>query len=234
MKKVLLASASRVFLKKSSSLLSQRGFQLVTLSSGDEALRLHEQYHFDLILADLQLEDMSGCTLCSLVRREEKVRHIPIILICHNISGSINRVEQSGASAMLLKPIEPVQLLETIGSFIDLQMVRSKRVILNVKVLSRKSDLEFYCLSHDISKTGILLESEYELELGSRITCQFALPGSNLVEIEGEVIRSLNTWECKNLYGIKFIAIPLPYRREIDTYVTLSANSGANGIEHTH
>jgi CheY-like chemotaxis protein len=234
MKKVLLASASRVFLKKSSSLLSQRGFQLVTLGSGDEALRLHEQYHFDLILADLQLEDMSGCTLCSLVRREEKVRRIPIILICHNISGSISRVEQSGASAMLIKPIEPVQLLETIGSFIDLQMIRSKRVMLNVKVLSKKSDLEFYCFSHDISKTGILLESEYELEVGSRITCEFALPGSHPVEIEGEVIRSMNTWECKNLYGIKFNVIPAPYRREIDNFVALNAGSVAGGIERNH
>ena len=234
MKKVLLASASKVFLKKSSSLLSQRGFQLVTLNDGAEALRLHEEYHFDLILADLQLEDMSGCTLCSLIRREEKVRHIPIILICHNIAGSIQRIEQSGASAMLLKPIEPVQLLETIGSFIDLQMVRSKRVRLNVKVLSKKMDLEFFCFSHDISKTGILLESEYELELGSRITCQFALPGSHPVEIEGEVIRALNTWECKSLYGIKFTAIPVPYRREIDNYITLNANSVAGGIERNH
>jgi CheY-like chemotaxis protein len=233
MKKVLLVSASRVFLKRSSSLLSQRGFQLITLTNGLEALKLHDEYHFDLILADLQLEDMSGCTLCSLVRREEKTRHIPIVLICHNIAGSIQRIEQSGASAMLLKPIEPVQLLETIGSFIALQMVRSKRVMLNVKVLSKKSDLEFSCFSHDISKTGILLEAEYELEIGSRITCQFTLPGSNPVEIEGEVIRTLNTWECKTLYGIKFIVIPPSYRREIDNYVAVNANSGA-GAERNH
>jgi len=234
MKKVLLASASRVFLKKSSSLLSQRGFQLVTLSSGAEALRLHTDYQFDLILADLQLEDMSGCTLCSLVRREEKARHIPVVLICHNISGSIERIEQSGASAMLLKPIEPVQLLETIGSFIDLQMLRSSRVMLNVRVASRKSDMEFCCLSHDISRTGILLETENQLDLGSRIICQFALPGACQVEIEGEVMRAMNTWECKNLYGIKFITIPLPFRREIDNYVTSKAKQEAGVTERIH
>jgi CheY-like chemotaxis protein len=232
MKRVLLASASRVFLKKSSSLLSQRGFQLVTLNSGTEALKLHLEYNFDLILADLQLEDMSGCTLCSLIRQEENVRHIPVILICHNISGSINRIEQSGASAMLLKPIEPVQLLETIGSFIDLQMVRSSRVMLNVKVLSKKSDLEFFCFSHDISKTGILLETEYQLDLGSRIFCQFNLPDSRQIEIEGEVTRSLNSWECKTLYGVKFVAVPMPYRKEIDTYVAAHANSETSATAH--
>jgi len=234
MKKVLLASASRIFLKKSSSLLSQRGFQLITLSNGSEALRLHADYQFDLILADLQLEDMSGCTLCSLVRREERVRHIPVVLICHNIEGSIKRIEESGASAMLLKPIEPVQLLETIGSFIDLQMVRSNRVMLNVKVLSRKSDLEFSGLSHDISKTGILLETENQLDVGSRIICRFALPGSCQVEIEGEVMRAMNTWECKNLYGIKFTALPLPFRREIDNYVTTKANQETGATERNH
>jgi len=234
MKKVLLASASRIFLKKSSSLLSQRGFQLITLGSGSEALRLHADYQFDLILADLQLEDMSGCTLCSLVRREERVRHIPVVLICHNIEGSIKRIEESGASAMLLKPIEPVQLLETIGSFIDLQMVRSNRVMLNVKVLSRKSDLEFSGLSHDISRTGILLETENQLDVGSRIICRFALPGSCQVEIEGEVMRTMNTWECKNLYGIKFTALPPPFRREIDNYVTTRANQETGATERSH
>ena len=85
MKKVLLASASRVFLKRNSNLLKGRGFQLITTMSGADALKLHKEYCFDVILADLKLEDMSGCTLFSLVRDEEVSRHVPVILICRKI-----------------------------------------------------------------------------------------------------------------------------------------------------
>jgi len=227
MKKILLTSASKVFLKRNSNLLMRRGFQLITTMSGAEALKLCKENLIDLILSDFELADMSGCTLCSLVRADEKVRHVPVVLFCHNIPGSIERVEQSGASAMILKPVDPMQLLETISSYIDLQIGRNKRVVLKVSVLSKKQDLEFICFSHDISNTGILLETDYQLALGSRIICQFTLPDSCPMKIEGEIIRCMSALECENLYGVKFIDIPLSFRREIDNYVASIASSTA-------
>jgi CheY-like chemotaxis protein len=224
MKNILLASASKVFLRRNSNLLLRRDLELFTAMSGAEALRLHEEHSFDLILADLDLEEMSGCAFCSLVRQGESFQQVPIILICHNFTDSIEKASQSGASAILLKPIDPIQLVETIGRLIDLKMVRCKRVVLNVKVLIKKLELEFFCLSSDISTTGILLATEYQLELGSRIICEFTLPGSCRIETEGEVIRSLSTVQRKGLYGIKFIDLPLPYRQAIDSYVNSTAH----------
>jgi len=234
MKKVLLVSSSRVFLKRNSNLLQGRGFQLFTAMSGAEALKLQRESFFDLILADLKLEDMCGCTLFTLLRSEEDSQHVPVILICHKFSGSMERVQQSGASAMLLKPIDPVQLIETIGSFLDMQIGRSKRVVLNVKVLVKKIDLEFYCLSHDISNTGILLEAEYQLESGSRILCQFTLPGSIRIETEGEVIRFVSTREDECLYGVKFIDLSLTYHKAIDRFLATPAVSPISAMVHNH
>jgi len=219
MKKVLLVSAYKLFLKRNTALLMRRGFQLFSATSGAEALKLHEEHHFDLILADLKLEDMGGCTLCSLIRKGESSQHVPIIITCHNIPGSIERVEQSSASAMLIKPVDPFNLLETVGGFIDMQIGRSKRVVLNVKVISKAHMQEFFCLSHDISNTGILFETDYQLALGSRITCQFTLSGICRIEAEGEITRFMIAAECKNIYGVKFIALPLTCRKAIDTYI---------------
>jgi len=231
MKRVLLVSASRVFLKRNTNLLQGRGFQLFTAMSGAEALRLQREFHFDLILADLKLDDMGGCTLFTLVRGEADSQHVPVILICHKISGSMERIKQSGASAMLLKPIEPVQLIETIGSILAMQVGRSKRVVLNIKLLIKKIDLEFYCLSHDISTTGILLEAEYHLELGARIVCQFTLPGSCRIEAEGEVIRFVTTMEDECLYGVRFIDLPLTYHKAIEKYLAATAQAAAGAME---
>jgi len=235
MKKVLLASASRAFLNRITNLLLKRGFQLFTATSGAEALKLHHEHFFDLILSDLELEDMGGNKFCSLTHSGESLRYVPVILTCHNIPASIEKVRRSGASAILIKPIDPLQLVETIGRFIDLQIGKSKRVVLKVTVISRKHEQEFTCFSHDLSNTGILLETDYQLELGNRIVCRFALPGSCQIEAEGEVIRSMCTLEGKALYGVKFIDLPLSCRRGIDDYVASNAhavNSARNQALH--
>lgn len=226
MKKVLLASTAKVFLKRNANLLTGRGFELITTTSGNSALNLHEEYRFDLILADLRLDEMSGCTLCSLIRSGSIAPQVPIILICHNIAGSIERVEQSGASAMLLKPVDPIKLLETVGSFLHERIGRSRRVVLQVNVVSKVLNLDFTCHSHDISNSGILLETEYQLPMGSRITCSFALPGSCTIVSEGEVIRFMTAAECANLYGVKFIGLPSSHRLAIDDYINSMENDG--------
>jgi len=221
MKKILLVSSSKGFLKRNTILLAGRELSVFTVSSGEEALKLHEELVFDLILSELELEPegMDGSRLCSEVHRAKNSRLVPVILVCYDRLDSIQKVEQSGANALILKPIDPIQLLETIGSFIDMQIGKSKRVVINVRVITKKSGLEFFCFSHDISNTGILLESEYQLSLGDRIVCAFNLVDSIQIEAEGEVIRCMSVNDGNTLYGVKFIAIPLSYRKSIDSYI---------------
>jgi CheY-like chemotaxis protein len=226
MKKILLASAYTVFLRRNMNLLLSWGFKLFSTTKGREALKLHEEHSFDLIVADFKLEDMCGCTLSSLIRSEEKGRPVPIIMACHNLPGSIERVEKCGATAMLIKPIAPINLIETIGSSLGMRLVRSKRVVLKVKVLSKISDLEFFCYSHNISNTGILLETNNHLILGSRIVCQFSLTDSCHIEAEGEIIRRMTGMEDNNLYGVKFIELAPDFRSAINNYISSIPFSG--------
>lgn len=219
MKKVLLASAYPLFVKRNTTLLMRRGFCLFTATSGTEAFKLHKQHHFDLILLDFRLEEMSGSTFCTLIRKGEDSPRVPIVMTCHNLSGSIESAEGCGADVVLIKPLDPIKLIETIGSFLGLVIGRSKRVILEVIVLSRIYEIEFTCLSHDLSDTGILLDTDYDLALGSHIICHFALPDICTIETEGVVTRFMTAADCKNLYGVKFIALPLSYRNSIANYI---------------
>lgn len=221
MKKVLLASAYTLFLKRNTTLLMRRGFQLFTATSGTEASKLHKSHHFDLILLDFKLEEMSGSTFCALIRKGKDSPQVPVIMTCHNIPGSIESAEKSGADIVLVKPLEPINLMETIGSFLGLAIGRSRRVVLAVKVISKIFEVEFSCLSHDISNTGILLETDHDLPLGSHIVCEFALPGICQISAEGVVTRFMTAADCKNLYGVKFVGLPLSSRKNIDSYIAL-------------
>lgn len=219
MKKVLLASAYRLFLKKNATLLMKRGIQIFTATTGGEAQELHKKHNFDLILIDFKLDDMSGTTLCSLIRNGDSLPQVPIIITCHNLPGSVERAEKCSADVTLTKPIEPIRLMEIIGNFLGLQLGRSKRVVLKVKVLSKIYELEFFCLSHDVSNTGILLETEFDLALGSHVICQFTLPDIAQMEVEGVVSRFMTATNCENLYGVKFLSLPLSARKAIDSYI---------------
>jgi CheY-like chemotaxis protein len=220
MKKVLLASGYTFFVRKMSNLVMRMGFHLFTETSGVAAIGLHGQHDFDLIILDYKLEDMHGPALCTLIRQGDVSPQVPIIMTCHNLSGSMARARESGATSVVVKPFEPVTMIELMGTHLGMQLVRSRRVSLRANVTCRSRELEFTCLSHDVSTTGILLETDYGLDLGRRISCWFTLPNDCRIEVEGVVTRFKTAPELQNLYGIKFVEIPSPMSQNIDAYIT--------------
>jgi len=225
-KKVLLTSSSKAFLERNMNLLMNKGFQFFTAATGSETIKLHQEYFFDLILAELELKDMDGCTLCSEVRKTESARPVSVVLICSDTAECLKKVEESDATATLVRPIKPTQLLVTIGSIIDMQLARSKRVQFKAEILTRMQDTEFFCISHDISVTGILIETELQLSLGDQVSCQFRLFDSCDTQAEGEVARCIISPKGKTLYGVKFINLPSPKRSAIEKYVALNDHLG--------
>lgn len=234
MKKVLLASSSKAFLGRNSTLLMSQGFQFFTASSGLEALNLHETVEFDLILSELELSDMDSCDLCAEIHQKDALKLVPVVIICHDKVQHLQRVKQSNAAAILLRPINPTHLLITIGSFIDMQLARSKRVGLNTVVLIRKQGLELVCKSSDISATGIRLVTEHKLDLGARISCQFTLPEICKIQTEAEVIRynDASNGKNKNVYGARFIDLTLSHRNAITKYVASNNHLGIKQKMH--
>ncbi|MDD1776433.1 MAG: response regulator [Candidatus Methanomethylicus sp.] len=229
MKKVLLASESEGFLDRNTELLLQRGIQIFTVTSGEAALKLYTENHLDLIVVDYRLDDILGCALCSQLSSTKHLRQTPTVLITRNTSNDMDMATNSGAGTILLKPVDPNKLLEVITGTIDLQAIRCKRVALNVPVVCKKPELEIPCLAHNISNSGILIETD-QLAAGTRIKCEFTLPDSMHVDVEGEVVRIATSPEGKQLCGVKFIQTPLPSLRTIMNYVVSVANSAPDSI----
>jgi len=220
MKKILLASQYKTLLQKYSNLLVNWGFKLLTATSGAEALRLHKEHGFDLIVSDYELEGMSLGTLCSLIRQSENDRHVPIIITCHNVPDRLKKARLIGANDIVLKPVDPIKLLEAIGKYVGLNLIRAKRVEIRIGVKIKKEGQELTCFSRDISSTGILVKSDHFFNIGERIACSFTLPGScTQVEAEGEIVRYMTDSECDNLYGVNFNSISAAHRKGIIDYI---------------
>ena len=226
MKKVLLTSSSKAFLERNMNLLMNKGFQFFTATTGTETLKLHREYLFDLILSELELDDMNGCTLCTEVRKAEPSRPVSVVLICSDTAENLEKAERCGAAAILVRPLKPTQLLVTIGSIIDMQLARSKRVEFISDVVVKKQTIEFHSVSRDISTTGILIESDHQLDLGDRISCQFRLFDSCHTQTEAEVARCVVSPKSRKLYGVKFIDLSSQGRNAIGRYVALNDHLG--------
>ena len=111
------------------SILEEDNLNLVTASSGQEALGLVLDYDFALILMDVQMPEMDGFETAELMRGIEKSKHIPIIFVT-----AINKEQkyvfkgyESGAVDYLFKPLEPKILKNKVSIFIDL--FRQKMII---------------------------------------------------------------------------------------------------------
>jgi len=149
-----------------------------------------------------------------------------VVLICSDTAECLKKVEESDATAMLVRPIKPTQLLVTIGSIIDMQLARSKRVEFKGEVLTKMQDAEFISVSYDISATGILIETNHQLSLGDQVACQFRLFATSDTQAEGEVARCIISPKGKTLYGVKFINLPSSKRNAIEKYVALNDHLG--------
>ena len=219
MKNILIVSSLNTFIERNETLLRRAAFRIFAATTVAEAMKLILQESVDLLLIDIQLGDMDGEVFCSQLRNNNEVKTPVILLVCHDSAEDFSRLSTSGADALIARPIKPLQLLKAVGQYLTVQLVRSRRVSHRVKVVSKKDPVEFFCISHNISITGMMIETEFALEIGCVIVCQFTIPDSIQVETEGEIVRSARSIDGAHQYGIRFTTLSRADRREIDLYI---------------
>lgn len=91
--------------------LELEGYEVEVRERGKEALQVIEQEHFDLIILDIMLPDISGLQVCESIRLKDQ--QIPIIIVSAKDTSS-DRIKglKSGADDYLVKPfnLEELQL----------------------------------------------------------------------------------------------------------------------------
>lgn len=212
-------------LEKERGLLNRADFRVVTAMSGREALRIHRAEKVNLIIADLEMADMGGDELCSLVRKENEIRDVSFILACHDVPVELERVTRCGANAWIRKPVQPGQLLEKVEQFLAISTRRGYRVLLRVRVHGSTDNTTFFCTSQNISVSGMLIETEKLLAVGSRITCMFFLPGTSQIAVDAEVVRCAPVTDGVSQYGVRFVDLAPKSREEIESFIATSVRS---------
>jgi len=124
--KLLIVDDTRANLVAMRHLLGDCGAELVEATSGNEALALCLEHAFALILLDVNMPDMDGFEVATLLGETEQLRDTPVIFVTAAYADDVNRLKgyRSGAVDYIAKPINDVILRSKVRVFLDLYSAR--------------------------------------------------------------------------------------------------------------
>jgi class 3 adenylate cyclase len=107
--------------------LSHDGHHVARADSGRRALDILEVEEFDLILLDLLMPDLNGFQVLELLKSDERLHDIPVIMISGlQETDSVIRCIEAGAEDYLAKPFNPVLLRARISACLERKRWRER------------------------------------------------------------------------------------------------------------
>ena len=98
-----------------------KGAELVEAQDGMDGLRKVTSDHFDLALVDINMPVMDGLKLISLIRGEENLKQMPIVVITtEGATEDRERALSLGADEYLTKPIQANRVLSVVKSMLKI------------------------------------------------------------------------------------------------------------------
>ncbi|HYI40656.1 MAG TPA: phosphate regulon transcriptional regulator PhoB [Allosphingosinicella sp.] len=141
--------------------LKKAGYETKQTASGDEALLLVRESAPDLVLLDWMIEDISGIEVCRQLRRIQKTKQIPIIMMTAR-GEETDRIRglDTGADDYITKPFSPKEMLARVAA-----VLRRSRPALAGGTLTFE-DIEMDVETHRVRRGGQpihLTPSEFRL-----------------------------------------------------------------------
>jgi len=113
--KILVVDDEPINIEVIKNQLADQPYQLIIAANGNDALKLTEQYDFDLILLDIMMPDISGYEVCQKLREKNPKEVLPILMLtAKNQIEDLIKGFKVGANDYLTKPFIKDELLARI------------------------------------------------------------------------------------------------------------------------
>lgn len=143
---ILLVDDNRVDQLSLARILQPLGERLVSVSTGEEALRALLQEEFAAVLMAVSLPDVSGFEAAQLIHSRERSRAVPVILLSGTrfTTAEVALDEEAGGPVdFLLKPVDPRVVRTKVRSFAHLHRRERRLRELEVQVAQQARSVAY-------------------------------------------------------------------------------------------
>ena len=119
-KKILTVDDSPSVRKMVEFSLKSKGYTMGSAGDGQEALELLTQESFDAIILDVNMPRMNGLEFLEKRLENDNIATIPVIMLTtEGQDEDRDKAISLGATAYIVKPFKPTQLLELLEEFLQ-------------------------------------------------------------------------------------------------------------------
>ncbi|MBD3334805.1 MAG: response regulator [Candidatus Eisenbacteria bacterium] len=114
--RILVIDDDPLLRRLTARLLAAEGMDAVTAADGNEGLKaLQEQEPFDAVICDLLMPDMSGFDVVREIRKDERFRELPIlVLTSQGMHEDRDTALEAGADLYMTKPFSSFEFMEAL------------------------------------------------------------------------------------------------------------------------
>jgi len=120
--RLLVVDDSEINQEIAMHMLQREGAQVFLAGNGREALAVlrEDPTGFDVVLMDVQMPELDGLQATRQMREDDALRELPVIaLTAGALAEERRRAMEAGMDRFLTKPLDPEQLLVTVGELLD-------------------------------------------------------------------------------------------------------------------
>jgi two-component system, cell cycle response regulator len=110
--------------------LTAEYFEVLTASSGQQAIDICLRERVDVVLLDVMMPGMDGFEACRRIKRNPKTQHLPIIMVTA-LDQPSDRVQglDAGADDFLTKPVDDIALVTRVKNLARLKMLNDEMLM---------------------------------------------------------------------------------------------------------
>jgi twitching motility two-component system response regulator PilH len=119
-RKILLADDSVTAQNMGRKILTDAGYEVITVNNGSAALKKITEARPDLIVLDVYMPGYSGLEVCQRTKENRETGHIPVLLTVGKLEPfKQDEARRVRADAFIIKPFEASELLAALGKLED-------------------------------------------------------------------------------------------------------------------
>jgi ATP-dependent Lon protease len=103
--RILVVDDEQLTCKNLEHILKKEGYEVITAYSGEKAIEALQQYHFDIILADLKMEQIDGIQVLEKAKEINPATEVIIFTGYATVPAAVSAI-QKGSSQFLSKPLQ--------------------------------------------------------------------------------------------------------------------------------